>query len=111
MALLLYSEKRQARKTLCRFRVIIRGSDFLVPGFEDGSGPERMGFYVVRTVEASDRTTAGKLALFDFKAELRISQSLEARFLETGSLAVEETRPLEDDEDDVASSFILYPMA
>jgi hypothetical protein len=111
MALLLHSEKRHARKALRRFRVIIRGSNFLVPGSGDTSGPERKGFYVVRTVEAGDRTTAGKLALFDFKAELRISQSLERRFLETGTLAVEETRPLEDDEEDVTSSFIFYPMA
>ncbi len=110
MALLIDSDIRQTRTPLRRFRVIIRGSDFTVPGLEDAGGPERKGFYVVRTVVAENVTTAGKLALFDFEAELLISQSLEARFLTTGSLALEESRPLEDDEEDVASGFIFYPM-
>lgn len=79
-------------------------------GFEDDPQPARVGFYVVRTATAEDTVTAGKLALFDLQAELQISPGLEHQFLETGSLAVEEMRPLADDEEDVASGFIFYSM-
>jgi hypothetical protein len=90
--------------------VILRGDDFLVPRSEAGHKPERVGFYIVRTAVANDLTSAGKLALFDFEAELRVSQKIDKCFLEIGSVALEETRPLADDEEDVASGFIFYPM-
>ncbi|WP_193370265.1 hypothetical protein [Pelagibius marinus] len=90
--------------------MILRGDDFLVPGPEAGDQPERVGFYIVRTSVADDLATAGKLALFDFETELRVSQKIDRCFLELGSLAIEETRPLADDEEDVASGFIFYSM-
>ena len=109
MGQLTHSLTVQARRPLRRFRVILRGHDFLVDG--GAEGPERRGFYVVRTALAENETTAGKVALFDFSVELRISARLEPRFLESGSLAVEEARPLADGEEDVESGFIFYPMA
>jgi hypothetical protein len=108
MAQLTQSLTVQARRTSRRFRVILRGEGFLVDVGEGGG--ERTGFYVVRTTLAENETMAGKLALFDFAAELRISGRLTQHFLEAGSLAVEETRPLGDAEEDVASDFIFYPM-
>lgn len=104
MAQLTGSLALRPRESPRRFRVILRGDDFLV-----ASG--RTGFYVVRTVTAENETLAGKLALFDFTAELRIAERLERRFLENGSLRVEEAHLLEDGEEDVASSFLFYPMA
>ncbi len=106
---LVFPIERETR-TATRFRVILRGDDFLVPGAEAGLKPERVGFYIVRTSVADDLTSAGKLALFDFETELRVSQKIDKCFLEIGSLAVEETRPLANDEEDVASGFIFYPM-
>lgn len=100
-------ETRAAR----RFRVIIRGDNFLLPGPEGDHTAERLGFYVVRTTVADERFAAGRLALFDFETELRVAQKLDRRFLETGSLAVEEVHPLDDSEEDVASDLIFYPMA
>lgn len=89
-----------------RFRVILRGDGFLTD-----AGAERSGFYVVRTTLAENETLAGKLALFDFAAELQISARHAPCFHECGSLAVEEVRPLQEREEDVASGFIFYPMA
>jgi hypothetical protein len=109
MAQLTASLAVEARRPLRRFRVILRGDDFLVDAGEGSA--ERTGFYVVRTATAENETLAGKLALFDFAAELRIGEMLERRFLESGSLTVEEARPLYDGEEDVASGFIFYPMA
>jgi len=100
----------QGTRTARRFRVILRGDDFLVPEFEEAPTPARVGFYVVRTVAAEDVVTAAKIALFDLQAELQISPGLEPQFLETGALAVEEMRPLADGEEDVSSGFIFYPM-
>jgi hypothetical protein len=108
LAQLTHSLTVEARRPLRRFRVILRGHDFLVDGGADG--PERRGFYVVRTTLAENETAAGKLALFDFAVELRVSACLEQRFLRSGSLAVEETRALADGEEDVASGFLFYPM-
>jgi hypothetical protein len=106
---LVFPIERETR-TARRFRVILRGDDFLVPGSGAGHEPERVGFYIVRTALADDLAAAGKLALFDFETELRVSQKIDKCFLEIGSLAVEETRPLADDEEDVASGFLIYPM-
>lgn len=96
--------------TAQRFRVIIRGDNFLVPDAETDGETARVGFYVVRTTVAENVLTAGRLALFDFETELHMAQKLAERFLETGSLAVEEVRPLRESEEDVASGFMLYPM-
>ena len=106
---LVFAAEREARAAQ-RFRVILRGDNFLVSGSEAGDKPERVGFYIVRTSVADDLATAGKLALFDFETELRVSQKIDKCFLEIGSLALEETRPLADDEEDVASGFMFYPM-
>lgn len=106
----LVSTIERETRTARRFRVILRGDDFLVPAPEDDRKPERMGFYVVRTAVADNLTMAGKLALFDFEAEMRVAQKLARCFLETGSLAVEEARPLGDNEEDVASDLLFYPM-
>lgn len=108
MAQVTHSLTLQARRPLRRFRVILRGTGFLVDG--GAEGPERQGFYVVRTALAENETLAGKLALFDFAAELRIGARLGPRFLQSGSLAVEETRPLGDREEEVASDLIFFPM-
>lgn len=109
MAQLTQSLTAQARRPLRRFRVILRGDDFLV---DAGAGAaERNGFYVVRTALAENETMAGKRALFDFAAELHFHARLAPCFVEHGSLAVEEARPLDDAEEDVTSGFIFYPMA
>jgi len=105
MAQLTQSLTVRARPLLKRFRVILRGDHFV-----ERDGAQASGFYVVRTVMAENETMAGKLALFDFRTELRMAEALEPRFLRNGSLAVEETRPLGDGEDDVASDLIVYPM-
>ncbi|MGE5768606.1 MAG: hypothetical protein ACM35H_15560 [Bacteroidota bacterium] len=105
MAQLTQSLTVRARPLLKRFRVILRGDHFVAR-----EGTQASGFYVVRTVLAENETLAGKLALFDFMAELRIAESLEPQFLRSGSLAVEEARPLGDGEEDVASDLILYPL-
>lgn len=91
--------------------MIIRGDNFLLPGPEGDHKPERLGFYVVRTTVADERFAAGRLALFDFETELRVAQKLDGRFLETGSLAVEEVHPLDDNEEEVSSGLFLYPMS
>jgi len=109
MAQLTQSLTAQARRPLKRFRVILRGDDFLLAAGEGEA--ERNGFYVVRTALAENETMAGKLALFDFAAELHFHARLAPWFVKKGSLAVEEARPLEDAEEDVASGFIFYPMA
>lgn len=106
---LVMATERQAL-TAQRFRVIIRGDNFLVPDAETDGETARVGFYVVRTTVAENVFTAGKLALFDFETELHLAQQFDDRFLETGALAVEEVRPLRESEEDVASGFILYPM-
>lgn len=105
MAQLTQSLTVRAQPLLKRFRVILRGDHFVARDSSQSSG-----FYVVRTVRAENETLAGKLALFDFMAELRIAEAREPRFLHEGSLAVEETRPLGDGEEDVTSDLILYPM-
>ena len=105
MAQLTQSLTVRARPLLKRFRVILRGDHFVTR-----DGAQASGFYVVRTVAAENETLAGKLALFNFVAELRIAESLEPQFQHSGSLAVEEVRPLDDGEEDVASDLILYPM-
>src|SRR3546814_17933262 len=89
-----------------RLRVILRGDGFLTD-----AGAERSGFYVVRTTLAENATLAGKLALFDFAAELQISARHAPCFHECGSLAVAEVRPLPAREQDVARGFIFYPKA
>lgn len=104
MAQLTQSLTVQVGESLRRFRVILRGEHFLL---ECG---ERKGFYVVRTALAENETMAGKLALFDFAAELEISARVAPCFLQTGSLAVEEAHPLCDAEEDVTSDFIYFPM-
>lgn len=108
MAQVTHSLTLQARTPLRRFRVILRGTGFLVDG--GAEGPERRGFYVVRTTLAENETLAGKLALFDFATELHVGARLGPRFLESGALAVEETRPLGDCEEEVASDLIFFPM-
>lgn len=108
MAQLTQSLTVQARRTLRRFRVILRGEGFLV---DAGEGTcERRGFYVVRTTRAENETLAGKLALFDFATELRMAARLSPGFREAGSVVVEEARPLDDAEDDVTSDLIYFPM-
>jgi hypothetical protein len=109
MAQLTQSLTANARRPLKRFRVILRGDGFLLDAGEGVCG--RTGFYVVRTTVAENETMAGKVALFDFAAELQISARLAPCFAESGSLSVEEARPLDDTEDDVTSGFIFYPMA
>lgn len=104
------SSAAAATQAAQRFRVIIRGDNFLIPDGEDDSEGVRVGFYVVRTALAENLLVAGRLALFDFETELHLAQKLDGRFVETGSLAVEEVRALEEGEEDVASGLILYPM-
>lgn len=105
MAQLTQSLTVRVRPLLKRFRVILRGDHFVAR-----DGGRASGFYVVRTVRAENETLAGKLALFDFTAELRMAEAREPQFLHKGSLSVEESRPLGDTEEDVASDLILYPM-
>ena len=86
-----------------RFCIVLRG-EYLLLESPDGS-PQQMGFYVVRTTTADDRSTAEKIALFDLEAEI-LMKGLGPM---PGHLAVEETKRLEDDQEDINSSFIFYP--
>lgn len=87
-----------------RFCIVLRGEYMLLQG--DDGRTAQMGFYVVRTASAGDQATAKKVALFDLEAEIRIK--------DLGSvpehLAVEMAKRLDDDQEDVNSDFIFYPM-
>ena len=102
-------EIRRARAVPAqRFAVILRGEDFAIEGSE--GTPERIGFYVVRTAVGIDQAAAEQSALFDLEAEIRSRPSLQAYFSATGTIAVEEVAPLDDDLEDSHSGFIFYRM-
>ena len=100
--------RRAEPAPLQRFAVILRGEDFATA---DSAGvPERIGFYVVRTAAGIDQAVAEQSALFDLEAEIRSRPSLQAYFSATGTIAVEEVAPLDDDLEDSHSGFIFYRM-
>ena len=86
-----------------RFCIVLRG-EYLFVESSEGS-PQQMGFYVVRTAAAEDRSTAEKIALFDLQAEI-LMKGLGPM---PGHLAVEETKRLGDDQEDINNDFIFYP--
>lgn len=100
--------RRGQAAPLQRFAVILRGENFATAGSE--GAPQRIGFYVVRTASGIDQAAAEESALFDLEAEIRSRPCLQAYFTATGTIAVEEVAPLDDDLDDSHSGFIFYRM-
>ena len=51
-----------------KFEICVRGRNFLI---KEDDEPKKFGFYAARFVEADDSSTAAKIAMDSFRAELK----------------------------------------